>query len=188
MPLEINPDLWYALRVRTRFEKQASELLQHKGYETFLPMSVSDRRWTDRIRRVETALFPGYVFCRMSELALGPALTTPGVMHFVGFGRRPAAVDEAEIATIRRITESDAPKTPWPYLRVGESVEIASGPLSGLSGFLLEVKGDRQLVVSVSLLQRSLAVALSPSWLVAGPYGRKSAREERAGAVVARTA
>ena len=188
MPLELSPDQWYALRVRARFEKQASELLKLKGYQTFLPVSVGKRRWTDRIRQVEWALFPGYVFCRMAELSPGPALTTPGVMHFVGFGSTPAPVDDAEIAAIERIVGAGAAGNPWPYLKVGETVEIISGPLSGLTGFLLEIKGDRKLVVGVSLLQRSLAVELDPSWLIATPRFRKPAPRGHVGAVVPKTA
>jgi transcriptional antiterminator RfaH len=188
MPLELSPEQWYALRVRARFEKQASELLKLKGYETFLPISVSRRRWTDRIRQVEAALFPGYVFCRMASLTPGLALTTPGVMHFVGFGSTPAPVDDAEIAAIERIVEAGAAGNPYPYLKVGETVEITSGPLSGLTGFLLEIKGDRNLVVGVSLLQRSLAVELDPSWLIASPYSRKTAPRGHVGAIVPKTA
>lgn len=163
-------------------------MLKIKGYETFLPMYVSRRRWTDRIRSVETALFPGYVFCRLSDLSPGPALTTPGVMHFVGFGPTPAPVEDSEIAAIERIVESGAAGQPWPYVKVGESVEIASGPLTGLSGFLLEIKGDRSLVVGVSLLHRSLAVELSPSWLVASSNSRKPAPQGRVGTIVPKTA
>lgn len=186
--MELNPNQWYALRVRARFEKQASELLQFKGYETFLPTCVSRRRWTDRIRQVETALFPGYVFCRLSELTPGLALTTPGVMHFVGFGSTPAPVDDSEIEAVRRIVDSGAAGQPWPYLRVGECVEITSGPLTGLSGFLLEIKGDRSLVVGVSLLQRSMAVEIEPSWLISRSRGRKTAPQDRVGSIVPKTA
>ena len=186
--MELNPDQWYALRVRARFEKQACELLKFKGYETFLPISVSRRRWTDRIRHVETALFPGYVFCRMADLNPGLALTTPGVMHFVGFGSTPAPVDETEIEAVRRIVASGAAGKPFAYLRVGECVEITSGPLAGLSGFLYEIKGDRSLVVGVSLLQRSLAVEIDPSWVVASSRSRQSVPERRVGTIVPKTA
>ncbi|MEZ5361651.1 MAG: UpxY family transcription antiterminator [Bryobacterales bacterium] len=186
--MELNPNQWYALRVRARFEKQASELLHFKGYETFLPTYVSRRRWTDRIRQVETALFPGYVFCRMGEMNLGLALTTPGVMHFVGFGSTPAPVDDAEIEAVRRVVESGVAGQPCPYLKVGESVEITSGPLTGLSGFLLEIKGDRSLVVGVSLLQRSMAVEIDPSWLISTSRGRKGGADRRVGVVVPKTA
>jgi transcription antitermination factor NusG len=188
MPKELNPDQWYALRVRTRFEKQASELLKFKGYETFLPISISRRRWTDRIRHIETALFPGYVFCRMADQNPGLALTTPGVMHFVGFGSMPAPVDDAEIEAVRRVVASGATSKPFAHLRVGESVEIVSGPLTGLTGFLHEIKGDRSLVVGVSLLQRSLAVEIDPSWVVAGSRSRAYTPQQRVGTIVPRTA
>jgi transcription antitermination factor NusG len=187
MPLDLKPDQWYALRVRTRFEKQASELLHFKGYETFLPISVASRRWTDRVRRVETPLFPGYVFCRMTDFQPGPALTTPGVMHFVGFGRTPAPVDQCEIAAVERIVASGAAGEPCPYLQVGEAVEITSGPLTGVRGLLKEIKGDQRLVVGVSLLQRSLAVELDPSWLVSVAHDRKPS-QSRLRAIIPQTA
>jgi transcription antitermination factor NusG len=124
----------------------------------------------------------------MNDLTTGTALTTPGVMHFVGFGSTPAPVDDKEIAAIERIVESGAAGQPWPYLKVGERVEIISGPLTGLDGFLQEIKGDRRLVVGVSLLQRSLAVEIDPSWLIASSSSRKSSPVGQVGSIVPKTA
>jgi transcription antitermination factor NusG len=107
-------------------------------------------------------------------------------MHFVGFGRTPAPVDREEIAAVERIVATGAPGESCPLLRVGEKVEITSGPLTGLTGFLKEIKGDRRLVVGVSLLQRSLAVELRPSWLVAVPCSRDRAHG-RLAAIVPQT-
>ena len=165
--MNLNPNSWYALRVRTRWEKQVSELLRLKGYETFSPVSRSRRRWSDRTRFSETSLFPGYVFCRPGAIAPGLALTTPGVMHFVGFGRSPSPVDEIEIVAIQQIVSATEDGQPWPHLRVGERVDIQSGPLAGLSGFLVSASADQRFVVGVTLLQRSLAVRLCASWIVA---------------------
>jgi transcription antitermination factor NusG len=99
--------------------------------------------------------------------AEAPVLQTPGVLHFVGVGRRPLPVDEGEIAALRSIVGSCVEAEPWPFLEVGDRVRMTSGPLQSLEGILIDVQEGRSLVVSVSLLQRSVAVKVQPSWVVA---------------------
>jgi hypothetical protein len=65
-----------------------------------------------------------------------------------------------ELESVWRITHSDLFANPWPYLQAGEAVVIEAGPLTGVEGVLIESKSERRLVVSVSLLQRSVAVEL----------------------------
>jgi len=43
---------------------------------------------------------------------------------------------------------------------VGSKVRIEVGALRGLEGILTEVKGKRRLVLSITLLQRSVAVEI----------------------------
>src|SRR5262249_58233371 len=83
---------------------------------------------------------------------------TTGVQLIVGLGRTPIAVDETEIETLRRAVSSGQPIRPWPYIKVGQKVEIERGPLQGLSGIVLRIKNVDRLIVSVSLLMRSVAV------------------------------
>ena len=153
-------DSWYALHVRSRFEKIVKNQLQQKGYEVFLPMSLSKRKWSDRIKAVEIPLFPSYVFCRFDIHARLPVLITPGVKFVVGVGKVPQAVDEQEIGAIRQIVESGISAQPWPYLRTGEMVRVESGPLEGLNGIVVRVKGSDRLVLSVSLLMRSVSAEI----------------------------
>lgn len=107
---------------------------------------------------VELPLFAGYVFCRLDPRARLPVLTIPGVVLFVGFGHHPARIDDAEIANLQTIASACRPAAPWPFLRAGRRVRLEQGPLKGLEGFLIEVKNRYRLVVSVTLLQRSVAV------------------------------
>jgi transcription antitermination factor NusG len=153
-------NLWYALRVKPRFEKLVHEHLEHKGYEAFLPSYVSRNRWSDRVKEVRLPLFSGYTFCRFDVNARLPILVTPGVQFIVGLGRTPIAVDETEIDAIRRAVNSGQPMRPWPFIKVGQKVEIERGPLQGLRGIVLRVKNVDRLIVSVSLLMRSVAVEL----------------------------
>ena len=151
---------WFALQVRSRREKLVADHLWGKGYELFLPLYNAKRHWTDRIKDVEAPLFPGYLFCRFDPHNRLPILKTPWVIRVVGFNQSPVPVDVAEINSIRRLVSSGVPSQPCPYLALGDVVRIESGPLRGLKGILSKFKGNHRLVVSISLLQRSVAVEI----------------------------
>ena len=151
---------WFALQVQTKHEMGVADFLRGRGYMPFLPVCRNRKVWSDRIKVVETALFPGYLFCRVNIQDRLPILTAPRVIRIVGFDRVPVPVDEAEIEALQTLVTSELPNQPWPFLRIGEEVRIESGPLQGLKGILVEMRGARRLVLSVSLLQRSVAVEI----------------------------
>ncbi|HEX4996910.1 MAG TPA: UpxY family transcription antiterminator [Terriglobia bacterium] len=174
---------WYALHVRSRFEKHVESHLTGKGYEVFLPSYVSRRRWSDRVKAISLPLFPSYVFCRFDVTQRLPILVTPGVNFVVG-SAGPEAINDSEIAAIRLVQDSGIAARPWPYLRTGAMVRIEDGPLEGLSGIILREKGLDRLIVSVSLLMRSVSVEV-PRCSVK-PLGMAGVKE-RAFAVVSST-
>jgi len=151
---------WFALQVRTRWENSTALLLSGKGYETLLPTYQAKKRWNGRLRQLNAPLFPGYVFCQFDALNRLPILVTPGVIAVVGRGRVPVPVDDAEIAAIQTVVSSGLRAEPWPYLEIGQRVRIETDALSGLEGILLKFKGNHRIVVSVSLLRRSVALEI----------------------------
>ena len=151
---------WFALQVRARHEMGVASFLEAKGYEQFVPLYKNRRRWSDRIKVVEAPLFPGYLFCRFDPLYRLPILKTPGVMQIVGYNRIPTPIDETEIQAIQTLVGSGLPTHPWPFLTVGERVRIESGSLCGLEGIVVKLKQNHRLVVSVTLLRRSVAVEI----------------------------
>ena len=161
---EMSPQLsdadWFAVQVRSRWEISTAKILSGKGYETLLPIYESERRWGGRLRTVELPLFPSYVFCRFDVLKRLPILVTPGVIAIVSRGCVPVPVEHAEIAAIQTLVLSGAQAEPWPYLEVGERVRIEDTALRGVEGILLSLKGSRRVVVSVTLLQRSVALEI----------------------------
>jgi len=159
LPAE-KPAQWYAVRVRSNFERNVSTVLDHKGVEQFLPTYVSRRVWTDRIKTLELPLFPGYVFCRIPLEERNRVVMIDGVVGFVGAGRQPIPITESEIHAIRTLAQSQVPAQPWPFLTVGQTVRICHGSLSGIEGILVRVKNSWRLVVSVTLLERSVAVEI----------------------------
>jgi transcription antitermination factor NusG len=164
---KVNPFPWFALQVRTRNEAGVAEQLSGRGYERFLPLYKVRKRWSDRIKEADTPLFPGYLFCRFDPQDRLPILKTPGVMQIVGFKKGPVAVDESEIQALQTIIAAGAPHQPWPFLTAGDRVRIESGPLLGLEGILTEVRSSHRLVLSVTLLQRSVAVEIDSALVTA---------------------
>lgn len=149
---------WFALQVRMRHEGGVADQLCSKGYERFLPLHKVRRHWSDRVKEVDSPLFPGYLFCRFNPQDRLPILKTPGVAQIVGYNHVPIPVDEQEIEAIRTLVASGVPNFPCPYLEIGSRVRIEAGALRGLEGILTELKGKRRLILSITLLQRSVAV------------------------------
>jgi transcription antitermination factor NusG len=157
---------WFALQTRFRYEGFVARHLRGRGFAPFLPVYKCRRRWSDRAKEIELPLFPGYLFCRFDPHQRLPILSTPGLLQVVGTGKTPTPVEESQIAAVEQIVKSGLPRQPWPFLKAGQSVRINNGPLSGLEGVLLSFKGSERLVVSVNLLQRSVAVDLDRAWVV----------------------
>src|SRR5438309_11626283 len=103
-----------------------------------------------------------------------PILTTPGVLLIVGIGKTPIPIDQAEIAAIQTLVTSGLPSQPWPLLQIGERVTINYGALCGLEGILLDFKGRHRLVLSVTLLQRSVAVEIDGAWVISIPQQHRA--------------
>jgi transcription antitermination factor NusG len=156
---------WYALRVKPRAEKCVAAMARNKGFEEFLPLYRCRRRWSDRVKVVEVPLFPGYLFCRLNPQQRFPLLTIPGALHFVGLGRIPVPIDDVEIQAIQTLVESGVQAEPWPFLDAGQRVRLEYGPLAGMEGLFVEIRKQHRIVVSVSLLRRSVAVEIDQEWV-----------------------
>jgi transcription antitermination factor NusG len=154
---------WYALQLRTRWESSTAALLSGKGFQTFLPTSKTLKRVRGKSCELNSPLFPGYVFCRFDAHRRLPVLLTPGVITVVGRGRTPIPVDDAEIEALQKLVSTGLKVEPWPYLEVGQLVRIEDGALCGVEGILTGFRGTRRIVVSVSLLRRSVALEIDRS-------------------------
>lgn len=149
---------WFAIRVKSNRENVTATALHGKGLEEFAPTCRARNRWSDRVKDVDVPLFPGYIFCRFDPQHRLPVITTPGIVSIVGLGKTPEPIDESEIARIHSIVSSGALAYPWPFLRSGQKVSIVHGPLTGVDGLLVNLKNEYRLIVSITLLQRSVAV------------------------------
>jgi len=149
--------LWYALQVRQKQERTVCTLLSDKGYVSYAPTYKS------------TVLFPGYVFCCFDYEARdrvrngGSVVTTPGVIRILG-GIYPTPIPAEEMEAIRLGLAVSLKPEPWPF-QCGQKVKIDSGPLKGISGIVIRSDGKQRLVLSIDLLQRSVAATIEAEWL-----------------------
>jgi transcription antitermination factor NusG len=157
---------WFALQTKPRNERKTEQLLSQKGYECFTPTYRLKRKWSDRTVEIDLPLFPGYVFCCFSHSALGKAISTQGVIRIVGFGGKPAEVAVEEIEALQLLAQSDVLREPWKYLPDGTPALIETGPLAGAQGIICTDEDRRRLIISVTLLQRSVAIHLDEGTMI----------------------
>ena len=158
---------WYALYTRARHEKRVAEQIERRRLSCFLPLYRSVRRWKDRRKELQLAVFPGYVFVQMSLSSKRQVLEVPGVVQFVCFNGQPAALPAEDIEALRSRLSSDARLEPHPYLRTGRRVRVRSGPFQGLEGIIVRRKDRYRLIFSIDLIQRSLAIEVDEADLTA---------------------
>ena len=152
---------WYAIRVMSNRERAVASLLQGRGFQVSLPLCRSRRNGTGR--RKESVLFPGYLFCSFNPNILLPIISVPGVVHIVCRERVPVAVDPAEMEAVRRLAEAGLRAEPCAWITIGERVRVREGPMAGVEGTLAREGNRDRIVISISLLMRSVMVELDRS-------------------------
>ena len=153
---------WYAVQTRSRHEKLAAYHLQMRGVAQYLPTVIETHRWSDRRKRVELPLFPGYVFVRCidSNARRVVVLRTPGVVRFVGPSPSGTVIPDEQIESVRTLVERNLPWTSYPFLKAGQRVRVRGGALDGVEGVLVRRNGEDSLIISVDAIQRSLSVSI----------------------------
>jgi transcription antitermination factor NusG len=156
---------WYAVQVHAGREKWVASYLSDRGLDHLLLLRREKRRWTDRFKTIEIPLFAGYVFCRFGALERSTVLSAPGALRVVGCGRTPLPIEDEEIAALQILNKSEYTLVEWPYLTEGDSVRLEGGALDGLLGIVVRAPGGYRVVVSVTIMQRSVAVEVERSRL-----------------------
>ncbi len=153
---------WYAVVSRSRQEKVAATALTNTGITVFLPVVSEMHSWSDRRKLVDVPLFPGYLFVQIpnSAEAKVQVLKTSCVVQFVGNRQGAIPIQDEEISNVKTVLEQKITCSPYPFLRLGQRVRIRGGSLDGVEGILLGRDSDSKLVITIELIQRSLAVSV----------------------------
>jgi transcription antitermination factor NusG len=147
---------WYALYTRSRHERTVEGQLCDKGIAHYLPLRKILRQWSDRKKWVEEPLFRCYIFIHGDESERYRALQSVGAVRIIGFGGKPAVVQDEEIERIKRILAEEPDAEACVIPEMGSEVEIIRGPLAGISGKLVEVQNEKRLIVMVQSIRQAL--------------------------------
>jgi transcription antitermination factor NusG len=161
---------WYAVLVKSQHERAVARDIEALGYEAFVPLYRSERRWSDRIKTLQLPFFPQYAFGRFPFAERTRVENLPGVRCLITFGKRAAPIPDEEIQALKAVAASGLVVQPWPFLEAGDRVRIERGPLRGVEGIVQSVNKSLHLVVSVEMLKRSVAVKLERDMVT--PAGR----------------
>jgi len=153
---------WFALHTRARHERVVEQRLREQGMETFLPTVRETHRWSDRKKTVEVPLFSCYVFvrCALNSDDRTRVYRVESVHGFVGTRGSGMPIPDEQIEGVRAALSQPAPCRSHPFLKVGQRVRVCGGAMDGVEGVFLSENGDRSLVISVEVIQRSLAVRI----------------------------
>jgi transcription antitermination factor NusG len=156
------PWFWFAVQTRPRHEKKVNSELREKDIRSFLPLHREKRRWSDRLQWVESPLFSNYLFVKIPLTAESrvDVLRTSGVLRFAGMPGCGTPVPDEQIENLQAIMDQQVPLAQHQFIKVGERVRIRGGALNGIEGILAAIKNDRSLVVSVDLIQKSVAIRI----------------------------
>jgi transcription antitermination factor NusG len=156
---------WYAARIRPNHEKCVAERMAHRDIEHLLPLYTSLRQWKDRRVCLSMPLFPGYLFVFLCLSERLRVLEVPGVAGLVGIGSQPVPIAEEEIRAIQGCMNPTSNITPHPYLTVGNRARVRSGPFQGIEGIIVRSHSKTRLVISFTLIQRSVTLELDQTEL-----------------------
>ena len=174
---EKNPNhCWFALQTRSRHEKIVRRELSDRNIEQFLPTVRRQSQWKDRKKEIEFPLFPGYCFARFSLDNRLAVLQSPGVVNIVG-ALRPEPIPDLEIESLRLVMNNRTRYELYPYLKEGCLVEVTTGPMQGAKGVFMRHAKPHRLVLSISLIQRAVAVEIDASSVVPASYDRTPDRQ-----------
>jgi len=162
-PCKQSDTSWWAIYTRHQHERVVADTLSAKGFEVFLPLYETVRRWKDRRKRLSLPLFPCYVFLRGGLERRLHVITTPGVHVILSNAGRVAVILDEEIQAVRRAVEGPLRVEPHPFLKCGDRVRVVHGPLEGVEGILVRKKSLFRLVLSVEMLAQSAAVEVDVS-------------------------
>jgi transcription antitermination factor NusG len=153
---------WYAVQTRARHEKVVTDRLRGLSLTAFLPLVTEVHRWSDRRKTVQVPLFTSYVFVRLDSCdgKRGAVRQLEGVVNIVGTPNGATPIPDEQIESIRLLLGQNLIWSAHPLLKAGQRVRIRGGALDGVEGFFLSRNGDNSLVVSVDVIQRSLAVRI----------------------------
>ena len=157
---------WYVMYTTSRAEKKVAERLVEAGVEVFLPMVEVLRQWSDRKKKVQKALFNGYVFVKTDRNNLWNCLQTPGAVKFVNFSGVPATIRDEDVETIQRLVATGVSiETDGSEISPGEKVKVIGGSLEDMVGECIEKGNKDYFLIRIPGIYQNMLVSIPRKFL-----------------------
>jgi transcription termination/antitermination protein NusG len=157
---------WYVMYTAPRAEKKVAQRLKENGLEVYLPMVEEIRQWSDRKKKVERALFNGYLFVKTTKDKLWESLQVQGAVKFVNFSGNHATVRDEEIATIQRLLATGVSvEVDSSEIAEGEKVKILGGPMEGFEGECVQKGNKDYFIIRIPGIHQTVMVNLPRKYL-----------------------
>ena len=143
---------WYVIYTKPKWEKKVAEQLAEAGIDCYCPLITQIRQWSDRKKKVEVPLFNSYVFVQLDESERNSVFQSAGVVRYLFWLGKPAIVRHDEIEVIKKwINTSDAADIMVDRYKIGDAIQLESGPFSAQKAIVQEVTNTYYVLVLESL-------------------------------------
>lgn len=155
---------WFAIYVKSRCEKKVAKTLDEIGIESFLPLIIRVKQWSDRKKKVEEPLFRSYIFVHISKDEYYTVLHCDGVVKYITFGGKAATIPENQILAIKEyINDEDINDIEYDDFKEGQLVRIKAGQMRGLVGRFIEIRGKHRLIINIEVVGKSIPININRS-------------------------
>jgi transcriptional antiterminator NusG len=157
---------WYVMYTTSRAEKKVAERLVEAGVEVFLPMVEVLRQWSDRKKKVQKALFNGYVLVNTDRNNLWNCLQIPGAVKFVNFSGVPATIRDEDVEMIQRLVATGVSiETDGSEISPGEKVKVIGGSLEDMVGECIEKGNKDYFLIRIPGIYQNILVSIPRKFL-----------------------
>jgi len=159
--------VWYAVYTKTNFEKRIKKYLEQRNIECYLPVHKTLKQWSDRKKWIEEPLFKSYIFVKVSNVEFFKVLDIPGVFNYVSFGGKPQTIPSFEIENVKVFVEHGKQEVIITREKIahGAKVRIQHGPLKGVIGEVVQMRGHSRIVVRVEALGYCLSLNVTKNMI-----------------------
>jgi transcription antitermination factor NusG len=164
LPVPDQDHAWYVLHARPRCEKKIIEFCQTRSIYAYLPLMIKKHRYGARLRQYEVPLFAGYVFALAGKQEVLTLRQYQRVANVLSVFDQDTLL--RQLQQVKAALDNQESMELFPHFKEGMKVEVRSGPLKGVEGFVHKLKTKTRIVLNIDFIQQAVAVEVDAELLV----------------------
>ena len=143
--------MWFVLITRPKSEKKVASQLQQLGMEAFCPVRNEIRQWSDRKKKIKTALLPSMVLVNLDNVDRSNVFAVAGVKRYLFWLGKPAVVRQDEINALKTMQNQAYKSLNIEHLKVGSKINLKEFGFQQEKGTVKYISANQCWVVLHSL-------------------------------------